>query len=77
MPPDFQLSAKYLDLTIDTNHIYFCPSALRPVAGQYDLVLYVPKYTRISEAYQEAMYSVVYNVLGERSAALDIRQVEV
>jgi hypothetical protein len=77
MPPDFRLKERYPDLAIAVEDIWFCPEELHREEDKYDLVLYVPPQVLISEEYREAMYSIVYNVLGERSAILDMRHIVV
>jgi hypothetical protein len=77
MPAAYQIAHIYPGLEIDPDDIYFSPLQLQPNQGSYDLTFYIPEDVELSEAYLRAVEDIVYNLLGERSAVMDIYFIDV
>jgi hypothetical protein len=65
----------YPSITTRPEEMFFSPSELVPVAGRYNLVLYVPQNVSINTALTGAATQMMFNILGEKTGGLYIRKV--
>lgn len=65
----------YPSITTRPEEMFFSPSELVPVAGRYNLVLYVPQNLPVNTALTGAATQMMFNILGEKTGGLYIRKV--
>jgi hypothetical protein len=77
MPAHGGLANEFPSVTIQPDEMFFAPIELALFDGQYNLEVYVEEKVEMTEELNGAAIKVVYNVLGEKLAALNIREVAV
>jgi hypothetical protein len=77
--PGFSLDKYFPQVSIDPLRLWFLPWTLEePTPGKVDIVVYSELYNCFEEQrqYKMAVYRILYNILGERSFALDLGRVD-
>lgn len=77
MPAHAGLAYNFPSVTVQPDEMFFAPVELVLVEGRFNLEVYVAEDAEIDKELSGAVIRVVHNLLGEKSAGLNIREVAV